>query len=125
MWVPREQNKSADALATTAILTRSCWEDFGFVSGTSPGDHIVAYFDGGSRDIDGVVSAGCGVIVLLYSQRLEQPVIIFQGVFHIGEATNNEAESTGMWLAVKAVFAYVAWLHGRAITSVVDFCSEG
>ena len=121
MWVPRAENSRADSLATMAITLRSTWEEFHFCSGLSPGDQIIAYFDGGSRaGDDGSVHAGCGVVLVIFRKSCAVPTIIYQGVFYLGAATNNEAESTGMWLAAKAVVAFVAWLHGSDVQSIVD-----
>ena len=107
VWVPREQNPHADALATRALMEASTEEETDFSVPWSPGDYVVIYFDGGSREIDEQTRGGAGYLVCLASGSNAEFKVLSRGSVFLGSCTNNEAEATALWLALKSAMSYM------------------
>ena len=103
--VPRADNSAADELATWALLSGRTEEKSEFSVTFAPGDHIIAYFDGGSRENGS--RGGAGVVVVLLSRLHPSPVKLYEGSFFLGGVTHDEAEATGMMLAMVAIIRFV------------------
>jgi len=104
-WVPRSENPLADSLATAAIKTRGSAEEFDHSRRWSNGDHLVIYFDGGSREIQDETRGGAGFAICLFSDSGVH--LLHTGSYFLGCSTNNEAEASALWLALLTVVRYL------------------